>query len=63
MNQYISNTPKAVTEPPSSYNEITIGKTTFRVKSVFLGEKDLKSTLEQLVVKRVVNEIAAGQKI
>jgi len=62
MNQCTAIDQKAMNGLPSSYNEITVGKTTIRVKSVYLGERDLKSTLEQLVVKRVVNEISAVKK-
>lgn len=41
----------------NSYREIQIGKTTYRVTSVFLGEKDLGETLEQLAVRRAMTEI------
>jgi len=44
----------------TSYKEIEIGKTTYRVTSVFLGEKDLGRTLEQLAVRRAVTEITAN---
>ena len=34
-------------EPVASYKEVRIGKTLYRVTSVFSGEKDLGRTLEQ----------------
>lgn len=36
------------TTPTSSYKEVRIGKTIYRVTSFFSGEKDLGKTLEQL---------------
>lgn len=41
----------------ASYKEIRIGKTLYRVTSVFSGEKDLAKTLEQLAVRRAMSEI------
>jgi hypothetical protein len=41
------------------YEEFQIGKTLYRVTSVFTGEIDLKSTLEDLIVKRVLQ---SGEK-
>ena len=43
----------------STYKEVRIGNTIFRVTSVFTGEKDLKETLEQLAVRRVMAETTA----
>lgn len=43
--------------PTTSYSETRVGKTLYRVTSIYLGEKDLKSTLEQLAVKRVLAEM------
>ena len=40
------------TTPTSSYKEVRIGKTIYRVTSFFSGEKDLGKTLEQLAVRR-----------
>ncbi len=40
----------------TSYREVRIGKTIYRVTSVFTGEKDLGKTLEQLAVRRAMNE-------
>ena len=40
----------------SSYREVRIGNTVYRVTSVFSGEKDLGKTLEQLAVRRAMNE-------
>ena len=43
---------KDETKTITSYKEIQIGKTMYRVTSVFTGEKDLGETLEQLAVRR-----------
>ncbi len=42
----------------TSYKEVKIGNTIYRVTSVFSGEKDLGKTLEQLAVRRAMTEIA-----
>jgi len=42
-----------------TYEEIEIGKTLYRVTSVFTSEIDLKNTLEELTVKRVLQ---SGEK-
>ena len=41
----------------TSYKEIKIGNTLYRVTSVFTGEKDLGKTLEQLAVRRAMSEL------
>ena len=41
----------------TAYKEVRIGKTVYRVTSVFLGEKDLGETLEQLAVRKAMTEI------
>lgn len=38
----------AYTAPATSYKEVRIGNTIYRVTSFFSGEKDLGKTLEQL---------------
>lgn len=43
-------------KPSASYKEVRIGKTIYRVTSVFSGEKDLARTLEQLAVRRAMSE-------
>ena len=40
----------------ASYRELRIGNTIYRVMSIFTGEKDLGKTLEQLAVRRAMNE-------
>lgn len=53
------------TTPISSYKEVRIGKTIYRVTSFFSGEKDLGKTLEQLAVRRAMSEAipaASGSK-
>ena len=46
-------------EPVASYKEVSIGKTLYRVTSVFSGKKDLSRTLEQLAVRRAMTELDA----
>lgn len=46
----------ATKEPTTSYKEVRIGGTVYRVTSVFSGEKDLGKTLEQLAVRRAMTE-------
>ena len=40
----------------TSYREVRIGNTIYRVTSVFIGEKELGKTLEQLALRRAMNE-------
>lgn len=44
--------------PTTSYKEVRIGNTIYRVTSFFSGEKDLGKTLEQLAVRRAMSEIS-----
>ena len=46
-------------DPVSSYKEVRICNTLYRVTSVFSGEKDLGRTLEQLAVRRAMTELDA----
>ena len=46
-------------QPSTSYKEVKIGNTVFRVTSVFSGEKELGKTLEQLAVRRAMTELDA----
>ena len=46
-------------KPATSYKEVRIGNTIYRVTSVFNGEKDLGKTLEQLAIRRAMDELAA----
>lgn len=46
-------------KPTTSYKEIKIGNTLYRVTSVFTGEKDLGKTLEQLAVRRAMSELTS----
>ena len=43
----------------TSYREIQIGNTLYRVTSFFSGEKDLGKTLEQIVIHRAITEISS----
>lgn len=44
----------------TSYREVRIGNTIYRVTSVFTGEKDLGKTLEQLAVRRAMDELVSA---
>ena len=60
-----SNTPKPshdTPEPFTAYREVKIGNTLYRVTSVFVGEKDLVKTLEDLAVRKAMLDIRAGLK-
>ena len=46
--------------PVTTYKEVKIGRTIYRVTSVFLGEKDLGKTLEQLAVRKAMADIKSG---
>ena len=48
----------ATNTPTTSYKEVRIGNTLYRVTSFFSGEKDLGQTLEQLAVRRAMTETA-----
>ena len=48
-------------KPTTSYKEIRIGNTLYRVTSVFSGEKDLGKTLEQLAIRRAMGELASNK--
>ena len=52
MNQQIS--------PTTSYKEVKIGKTIYRVTSFFSGEKEPGKTLEQLAIRRAMSEISTS---
>ena len=43
----------------TSYKEVRIGRTVYRVTSVFTGEKDLGKTLEQLAIRRAMAELTS----
>ena len=44
----------------TSYKEVRIGNTVYCVTSVFTDEKDLKTTLEDIAVRRVMADTASG---
>ena len=45
-----------------SYREVKIGRTLYRVTSVFKGEKELGPTLEKLAVQHVLDEMDGRAK-
>lgn len=45
----------------TSYKEVKIGKTLYRVTSIFTGEKDLGKTLENLAVRGAISEMRTLQ--
>jgi len=46
-------------EFPTSYREVTVGKTLYRVTSVYKGEITLKDALEDLAVRRALRDALA----
>ena len=54
--------PASVTAFPTTYREKQIGRTLYRVTSVFKGEKELGATLEKLAVQNVLNEMDCRAK-
>ena len=42
----------------TSYKEVRIGNTLYRVTSVYTGEKDLGKCLENLAIRRAMAELA-----
>ena len=46
-------------KPTTSYKEVKIGNTIYRVTSVFTGEKDLGKSLEQMAVRRAMAELTS----
>lgn len=51
---------KEATKITTSYKEVRIGKTLYRVTSVFSGEKDLGKTLEELAIRRAMTELTSA---
>ena len=50
-------------ESTTSYREVKIGNTIYRMTSVFSGEKDLGAALEQLAVRRAMTEITPAASL
>ena len=48
------------TKITTSYKEVRIGNTIYRVTSVFTGEKDLGKSLEQLAIRRAMTELTSA---
>ena len=42
--------------PVTTYKEVKIGNTLYRVTSIFSGEKDLGKTLESLAIRRAMTD-------
>ena len=57
LNNCLNNKP--FTKYPTSFREVKIGRTLYRVTSVFKGEKELGSTLEKLAIRHVLDELNA----
>jgi len=54
-------TPAQETRPPlTSYHEVTIGRTLYRVTSVYKGEIELKKALEDLTVNKALRSAQAA---
>ncbi|MDR1669120.1 MAG: hypothetical protein LBR76_04105 [Oscillospiraceae bacterium] len=53
---------KSMPEPIETYHEKTIGKTTYRVRSVYMGRIELRKALEDLIVKRILRDELFGTR-
>ena len=47
---------------PTTYREVQIGRTHYRITSIFKGEKELGATLEKLAAQRVIDEMDGRAK-
>ena len=47
---------------PTSFREVKIEKTLYRITSIFTGEKELGSTLEKLAIRHVLDEMDGRAK-
>ncbi len=45
---------------PTAYREVQMNGTIYHITSIFLGEKDLGQTLEQLAIRKAMTDIKAG---
>ena len=54
--------PAASAPFPTSYREKIIGRTLYRVTSVYKGEKELGAALEKLAVRSVLDEMDGRAK-
>ncbi len=46
--------------PLTSYHEVTLGKTLYRVTSVYKGDIELKRALEDLTISRALRDAPAA---
>ena len=51
-----SFTPKPANEPITTYHEKKIGKTIYRVTSVYKGEIELAKALEDLTIRKILRQ-------
>jgi len=49
-------------ESPSTYHEKIIGKTLYRVTTIYKGEIDFKKAMEDSIIRRIVNDELSQQK-
>ena len=56
MQKDTTETPCGEVRQTTAYREVKIGKMLYRVTSVFKGEVDLKTALEDLAVRRVARD-------
>ena len=52
----MDSTIKKTAEPVTTYHEKTIGKTLYRVTSVYKGEIELAKALEDLTVRKILRQ-------
>lgn len=56
---FSSEANKTTDMPTTSYHEVTVGKTLYRVTSFYEGKSDLRSILEELTVSRLARDSVA----
>jgi len=60
--EHIANQPASPQAPVTTYREVKIGRTLYRVTSVYTGEKELGPTLEKLAAQHVLDEMDGRAK-
>jgi hypothetical protein len=56
-----SGTSKKQTEPVTTYHEKKIGKTLYKVTSVYKGEVDFTKAMEDLIIRKILRGEGSAQ--
>jgi hypothetical protein len=62
-NQPAQAAPSDTKYPLTSYHEVTIGGTLYRVTSVYKGNIELKKALEELTISRALRDARAASGV